>query len=76
MISTARNRAQQSIYQSLQPLLTKKCRKFLDSLMEVQSDWGKTRLAWLQRTPTHHNLTQLLTTLDKIAYLQEKGIAQ
>jgi hypothetical protein len=33
-------------------------------------------LAWLQRTPTHHNLTQLLTTLDKIAYLQEKGIAQ
>ncbi len=76
MVSTARNRAQQSIYQSLLPLLTKKCRKFLDSLMEIQSDWGKTRLAWLQRTPTHHNLTQLLTTLEKIAYLQEKGIAK
>ena len=74
MVSTARHQAQQSIYQSLQSLLTEECQTFLDSLMNVRVDLGKTRLAWLQRTPTNHNLTQLLETLDKISFLQQKGI--
>jgi TnpA family transposase len=74
MVSTARNQAQQSIYQTLQFLLTQECKTFLDSLLEVESNLGKTRLVWLQRTPTNNNLKQMLETLSKIAFLQQKGI--
>ena len=76
MVSTARQEAEQSIYQSLQPLLTEDCLGFLDSLMNIRVELGKTHLAWLQRTPTNHNLTQLLETLKKIEFLKVKGIEQ
>ena len=76
MVSTVRNKAEESIYKTLKPLLTQECQTFLDSLLEADSDLGKTRFAWLQQTPTNHNLTQMLETLAKIDFLQQKGIAQ
>ena len=76
LVSTVRNQAQQVTYQTLQPMLSSKCQTFLDGLLEVDQDLGKTYLAWLQRTPTAHNPKQLLETLAKIAFLREHGIAQ
>ncbi len=52
MVSSARTIAQDINYQSLQPLLTQPLRTWLDGLLEVEADWGRTRLSWLQRTPT------------------------
>ena len=75
MVSTARHKAQQVTYQILQPLLSPECQIFLDRLLEIEPGWQKTRLAWLQRTPTGHNLTQLLETLSKIAFLNQHGIS-
>ena len=76
MVSTARNQAQQVTYQTLQPLLTPERQAFLDRLLEIESSLGKTQLAWFQRTPTSHNLKQLLETLSKIAFLHKHGIAE
>lgn len=76
LVSTARQQAQDITYETLQPLLSKDCRTFLDSLLEVDEELGKTRLAWLQRTPTGHNLTQMLTTLDKIVFLKTHSVME
>jgi hypothetical protein len=76
IVSAARQQAQEVTYQKLQPLLTERCRTFLDSLLEVDTSVGVTRLWWLQQAPTDNNLGQMLTTLDKIAFLQDQGIAQ
>jgi TnpA family transposase len=76
LVSTARQQAQEFCYQLLQPLLTEQCCKFLDRLLEVDIVLGSTQLSWLQRTPTSNNTTQILETLDKIAFLQRHGIEQ
>jgi len=76
IVSAARQQAQEVTYQKLQPLLTERCRTFLDSLLEVDTGLGVTRLWWLQQAPTDNNLGQMLTTLDKIAFLQDQGIAR
>jgi hypothetical protein len=46
----------------------------LDELLEVDTTKGRTRLSWLQRTPTDNNAKQILETLDKIDFLQGYGI--
>lgn len=74
MVATARSQAQEAIYQILQPLLTKECCIFLDGLLKIDETIERTRLRWLQQTPTAHNLGQILATLDKIAFLQRQGI--
>jgi TnpA family transposase len=74
-VSKARQAAQSSTYQSLQALLTKDCCSFLDKLLKVEEE-GRTRLSWLQRTPTGDNPKQILETLDKIAFLQEHRVHQ
>ena len=76
IVSAARQQAQEVTYQKLQCLLTEKCCTFLDSLLEVDASLGTTRLWWLQQAPTDNNLGQMLTTLAKIAFLQDHGIAQ
>lgn len=75
-VSKARHEAQNTIYQSLQSLLTKDCCLFLDQLLKVDDDLGRTPLSWLQRTPTGDNPKQILETLDKIAFLQEHQVNQ
>jgi TnpA family transposase len=75
-VSKARHTAQNTIYRSLKSLLTKDCCLFLDNLLKVDNDWGRTPLSWLQRTPTGDNPKQILETLDKIAFLQKHEVNQ
>jgi TnpA family transposase len=74
-VSKARNRAQKVTYKVLKPLLTKEHSNFFDNLLEVDDTLKRTYLSWLQRTPTGHNLGQMLETLEKIAFLQKQGVA-
>lgn len=73
MVATARQQAQEAIYQALQPLLKEQC-QFLDDLVEVDDELKRTRLSWLQRTPTDNNTKQILETLDKIDFLQQQEV--
>jgi hypothetical protein len=68
--------ARSKIYQSLQSLLTKDCCLFLDKLLKVDDDLGRSPLSWLQRTPTGDNPKQILETLDKMAFLQQHQVNQ
>ncbi len=74
MVSTARQQGQEAIYEALQPLLKPELCQILDELLEVDESLKRTRLSWLQRTPTGNNLKQILETLDKIDFLQERGV--
>jgi hypothetical protein len=69
MVATARAKASELIYQSLQDLLTQVRTTWLDGLLEVEPNEKRTRLSWLQRTPTGNNPQQILETLDKISLL-------
>ncbi|MGP1387863.1 MAG: Tn3 family transposase [Thainema sp.] len=73
LVATIRHQAQETTYQRLQPLLTDEFRHFLDGLLQVDPQLKKTRLSWLQRTPTDNNPKQILETLDKIIFLQQYG---
>ena len=74
MVATARTKANELIYQSLQDLLTQKHTTWLDGLLEVEQNAKRTRLSWLQRTPTGNNPQQILETLDKISFLQQNQV--
>ena len=74
IVATARNQAEETTYQSLKALLTKELCGFLDGLLKVDDDLDRTRLSWLQRTPTDNNPKQILGTLDKIIFLQHNGV--
>jgi hypothetical protein len=47
---------------------------WLDGLLEVEPNEKRTRLSWLQRTPTGNNPQQILETLDKISFLQQHQV--
>jgi TnpA family transposase len=72
-VATVRNQAQEATYEILKPLLTQTICAALDKLLTVDDELERTRLSWLQRTPTDHNPTQILETLDKIIFLQQQG---
>ena len=74
MVATARTKANELIYQSLQDLLTQVRTTWLDGLLEVEPNEKRTRLSWLQRTPTGNNPQQILETLDKISFLQQHQV--
>ncbi|MDX2240035.1 MAG: Tn3 family transposase, partial [Leptolyngbyaceae cyanobacterium bins.302] len=74
MVATARQQAQEAIYQALQPLLKQEQCQVLDNLLEVDDELKRTRLSWLQRTPTGNNTRQILETLEKIDFLQQQGV--
>ena len=73
LVATAGHQAQEATYEILKPLLTQAVCAALDKLLVVDAEIDRTRLSWLQRTPTDHNPTQILETLDKIAFLQKQG---
>ena len=74
MVATAKIKAQEINYQNLKYLLSKEICTWLDSLLEVEQDEKRTRLSWLQRTPTGNNPQQILETLDKISFLQQNQV--
>ena len=72
-VATVRNQAQEETYEILKPLLTQTICEALDQLLVVDIELERTRLSWLQRTPTDNNPKQILETLDKIVFLQQQG---
>ena len=74
MVAMARQQAQETIYQALQPLLKPASCKALDDLLEVNESLKRTQLSWLQRTPTDNNAKQIMETLEKIDFLQQQGV--
>lgn len=74
MVATARTKANELIYKSLQDLLTQVRTTWLDGLLEVEPNEKRTRLSWLQRTPTGNNPQQIIETLDKISFLQQNQV--
>ena len=43
-------------------------------MLEVEPNEKRTRLSWLQRTPTGNNPQQILETLDKISFLPQNQV--
>lgn len=76
IVSTARQRARRVTFEHIAHLVTPQGKRFLDSLLEVEEGGYRTSLAWLQRMPNDHTSTQIKTTLDKIRFLQDAGIAE
>lgn len=74
-VASARNQAQERTYENLKPLLTEELCGFLDGLLTVDNELKRTRLSWLQRTPTDNTPKQILETLEKISFLQTQGAA-
>lgn len=75
LVATVRSQAQESLYDALKSLLSEDVCTFLDGLLEVDETLKRTRLSWLQRTPTDNNPKQILETLEKLRFLQEQGVA-
>ena len=74
LVGAARREAETVTFACLEPLLPAAQRRFLDSLLEP-SETGRTALSWLQQTPQSNGPTAIVTTLEKIAFLQESGVA-
>jgi TnpA family transposase len=74
-VSRARNQAQAETYHALMPLLVPSRRQWLDALLETDADSHRTSLVWLRAAATAANAQQILTTLEKIEFLQQNGVA-
>jgi TnpA family transposase len=76
LVATAREQAQAETFQRLIPLLTPPRQHWLDALLEPDPALGWTRLTWLRQEATSHAASQILATLEKIAFLLAAGVAQ
>jgi TnpA family transposase len=76
LVATAREQAQAETFQRLTPLLTSARQDWLDALLELDPALGRTRLTWFRQEATSHAASQILATLEKIAFLIEAGVAQ
>src|SRR5262249_30089587 len=74
LIATAREHAHRETWQRLTPLLPPERQAFLDALLTPEADIGRTRLSWLRQEATAHTAPQIVATLQKIAFLLERGI--
>jgi TnpA family transposase len=74
-VSRARNQAQEETHRVLMPLLPPSRQVWLDALLETDADKHRTSLVWLRTTATAANAQQILTTLEKIEFLQQNGVA-
>ena len=74
LVGAARREAEAVTFERLKPLLPPTRRTFLDSLLEA-NEGGRTVLTWLQATPQSNGPTAIVRTLEKIAFLQENGVA-
>ncbi len=73
-VVTARVKAQEKTFLHLQPLLTRQRLKFLDNILEVDSDKGQTLLSWLRFGATANTPTEILKTIDKLQFLKGSNV--
>lgn len=72
-VGRARDAATTATSELLKPLLTDERRALLDELLG-SGGAAVSRFSWLQRTPRSNKTSAILETLNKIAYLQERGV--
>jgi len=76
IVSTARQQAQEETYRLLMPILTPSRRCWLDALLEPEAETARTRLAWLRAPATAASAQQIVTVLEKIAFLHDNGVVE
>jgi hypothetical protein len=69
LIATACQQAHDETWRRLTPLVTADQHPWLDSLLQPDAQTGRTVLTWLRREATAHTATQIVETLQKIAFL-------
>ena len=74
LIATARDHAYRETWQRLMPLLPPERQTFLDALLTPEADTGRTRLNWLRQEATASTAPQIIATLQKVAFLRERGV--
>ena len=74
LISEARTRAHRLTYEALEPLLTSEVKGVLEEVLAIPEGYTTSRLAWLQRSPTDANVTQIKEVLGKLDFLQCAGV--
>ena len=76
LVATARDQAHDETFRRLTPLLTDERKAFLDGLLTPDPQTGRTRLSWLRQEAVSHVASQIIATLQKIAFLHDTGVHQ
>lgn len=76
LVATAREQAHEETERRLTPLLTEERKAFLDGLLTRDAATGRTPMSWLQQEAVSHAASQILATLQKIAFLRDAGVDQ
>src|SRR2546429_7818994 len=74
LIATARQQAHDETWRRLTPLVTTDQHPWLDRLLQPDVQTGRTILNWLRREATAHTATQIIETLQKVAFLLEARV--
>jgi TnpA family transposase len=74
LIATARQQAHDETWRRLTPLVTTDQHPWLDGLLQPDVQTGRTILNWLRREATAHTATQIIETLQKVAFLLEARV--
>jgi TnpA family transposase len=74
MVSTARNKVQEATYVQLDSLLTPECQSFLDSILVVDEQTGRTIHYWLRFGACGNTSSDILKTIDKLSFLKNNGV--
>lgn len=74
LIATARQQAHDETWRRLTPLVTDDQHPWFDGLLRPDPQTGRTALTWLRREATSHTATQMVETLQKVAFLLEVRI--
>ena len=74
LVAPAREQAHAATFRRLTPLLTPAQQAWLDSLLLLESDLGRTRLAGLRQEAVSHAASQILMTLERMQFLGQAGV--
>jgi hypothetical protein len=58
----------------LESIFDEEVQNLLDKLLIVDSDFGKTPLAWLRQGATSNSASSILRSLKKISFLRDFGV--
>jgi TnpA family transposase len=76
LVATARDQAHAETFRRLTPLLTDERKTFLDELLPPDLRTGRTLLSWVRQEAVAPVASQIIATLQKIAFLHDTGVHQ
>ncbi len=76
LVAAAREKAQKHTFEQLAGLLTEPCQSFLDKLLVKDADLKTSRLEWLRQASVSNSPEAILSSLAKLTYLREQGVAE